>query len=205
MKSFDIPLVIAATLLLHTGHVPAAETNLVCPACCRHSLPPLTYTDKSLYQADSKWTTDAGKEIKLGELAGRPHVLLMFFSHCTTACPILVNDLQRIQAALPADMRAKVGFTLVSFDSDRDTPTALADYRKEWKLPATWTLLHGASDDVSELADLLGIQFKSATDGQFMHSNVITLLDANGEINFQLSGLDADPQEMVRRIEQIVK
>lgn len=205
MKTLNFLFVTAVAILLTRGNVQAEGTNFVRRACCMHSLPMVTYTDKSLYQAESKWTTDAGKEIKLGELAGKPQVVLMFFSRCTTACPILANDLERINAALPVDLRNKVGFTMVSFDSDHDTPAALAGYRQEWKLPSTWTLLHGTTDDVSELAALLGVQYKQTADGQFMHSNVITLLDAKGEISFQLSGLDADPQEMVRRIEQIVK
>src|SRR5215469_15633376 len=185
MKTSSALLMAAAAFLFHVDSVPAAGTNSVIRSCCMRSLPPVAFTDKSLYQVESKWTTDTGKEMKLGGLTGRPQVVLMFFSHCTTACPLLINELQRIEAALSPDARAKVGFTLVSFDSERDTSTALADYRKEWKLPDTWTLLHGASDDVSELAALLGVQYKQSIYGQFTHSNVITLLDANGEINFQ--------------------
>jgi hypothetical protein len=55
---------------------------------------------------------------------------------------------------------ARVGFALVSFDSKRDTPAALADYRRARKLPAErWALLRGRPDDVLELAALLGIKF----------------------------------------------
>jgi protein SCO1/2 len=205
MRTSSALLIAAAVFLTHIDNLQADGTNIVRRACCMQALSPVAFTGKSLYQVESKWTTDAGMEVKLGSLAGKPQVVLMFFSRCTTACPILVNDLRRIEAALPPDVRTKVGFTMVSFDSDRDTPSALADYRREWKLPDNWTLLHGTADDVSELAALLGIQYKQTTDGQFAHSNVITVLDANGEINFQQTGLDFDPQETVRRIEQIAK
>lgn len=184
----------------------SAETNSVCRSCCRPDLPPAAFTDKSIYQVESKWTTDTGKEIKLGALAGKPQVLLMFFANCAYACPILVGDMQRIEAALPETIRTNVGFTLVSFDSKRDTPAALADYRRTRQLTVkNWTLLHGRPDDVLELAALLGVRYKEDANGQFMHSNVITLLNAKGEIVFQLTGLDADPQEMVRRVEQLLK
>jgi protein SCO1 len=83
---------------------------------------------------------------------------------------------------------------------------ALAEYRRTRELPvATWTLLHGQPDDVLELAALLGVRYKEGADGQFMHSNVITLLNANGEIVVQQIGLNSDPQEMVHRIEQLAK
>ncbi|HKW28201.1 MAG TPA: SCO family protein [Verrucomicrobiae bacterium] len=182
------------------------------PACCRQDksttdeITSISYTAQSLYQVESKWTTDAGKEIKLGDLAGRPQVVAMFFANCTYACPIIVHDMQRIEAALPAELHSSVGFTLVSFDSQHDTPAALADYRRTRELPVeNWTLLHGQPGDVLELAALLGVRYKEGAGGQFMHSNVITLLNAKGEIAFQQTGLNTDPQEMVRRIKQLVK
>jgi protein SCO1/2 len=179
-------------------------TNTLSRACCRQSVAPGRPSDKSIYQVESRWTADTGKEIKLGALSGRPQVIVMFFANCTYACPILVNDLQRIEAALPPEVRARIGFTLVSFDSRRDTAAALADYRRSRQLTAdNWTLLHGQPDDVLELAALLGVRYKEDAYGQFMHSNVITLLNAKGEIVFQQTGLNSDPQEMVRRIEHL--
>jgi protein SCO1/2 len=94
---------------------------------------------------------------------------------------------------------------LISFDSERDTPKTLAEYRKAWNLPGDWNLLSGKADDILELAALLGIQYKPTADGQFAHSNVITLLSTNGEIIFQQTGLNAEPQEMVRQIEKLLK
>jgi protein SCO1/2 len=197
LSKIIVPAVLAAVTW---GAAHAAETNSAARSCCRLRLPATAFTEKSLYQDESEWTTDAGRNLKLGALAGRPQIVLMFFSHCTTACPILVNDLRRIQAAMTPAERAAVGVTLVSFDSERDTPPALAAYRRDWKLPVNWTLLHGSADNVAELAALLGVQYKKLPDGQFAHSNVITLLDANGEIKHQQAGLAADPKPLVEAI-----
>ena len=112
------------------------------PSCCAKPEGPTAFTDKSIYQVNSTWTTDHNRPIKLSALAGRPQVLVMFFANCQYACPILVNDLKRIQAALPPDLRSRVGFTLVSFDTKRDTPAALTAYRRAHALPAdNWMLL----------------------------------------------------------------
>ncbi|MHB8522866.1 MAG: SCO family protein [Limisphaerales bacterium] len=165
---------------------------------------PAAFTDKSIYQVDSAWTTDQGKEIKLNGLAARPQVVAMFFANCQFACPIIVNDMKRIEAALPADLRARVGFALVSFDTKRDTPMALAQYRRSRNLPPErWVLLHGKADDVLELAALLGVKFKEDANGQFAHSNIITILNAQGEIVHQQIGLNQDIQETVRILEQL--
>lgn len=208
MKKSKFLFIIAALIWFPACLTRSAEltNNVLCRACCRQDVATGKPSDKSIYQIESPWTTDTGKEIKLSALAGHPQVLVMFFANCTYACPILVSDMQRIEAALPAEIRTRVGFTLVSFDCRRDTAAALADYRRNRQLTAeNWTLLHGQPDDVLELAAVLGVRYKQDADGQFMHSNVITLLNAKGEIVFQQTGLGSDPQEMVRRIEQLVK
>jgi protein SCO1/2 len=160
------------------------------PPCCRPALPAGKPTDRSLYQLDSTWTSDVGRKVKLSVLRGRPQVAAMFFSNCEYACPILVNDMRKPEAALPKDVLAKVDFALVSFDTKRDTPEALAAFRKKERLPvASWTLLRGENDDVRELAALLGINYVQDARGQFAHTNMITLLNAEGEIAFQQAGL----------------
>jgi protein SCO1/2 len=99
-----------------------------------------------------------------------------------------------------------VGFTLISFDTTRDTPEALATFRKTQVLPKeNWTLLHGAPDDVLEVAALLGIKFKEEASGQFAHSNVITVLNSRGEIIHQLAGLGPDVHEVVRELEKLLE
>jgi protein SCO1/2 len=162
-------------------------------SCCSASEAPTTLTDKSLYQIESEWATDQGKHIKLGELGGRPQIVAMFFANCQFACPIIVNDMKRIEAALTPELRARIGFTLVSFDTKRDSPAALAAYRLTHALSAeNWTLLRGEPDDVLELAALLGLKFKEDANGQFAHSNVITILNAQGEIIWVERGRSAN-------------
>jgi len=174
------------------------------PSCCAASEAPATFTDKSLYQTEATWTTDQGKHVRLGELRGRPQIVVMFFANCQFGCPVIVNDMKRIEVALAPGLRARVGFTLISFDTKRDTPAALAEYRQTHALPAeNWTLLHGEPDDVLELAALVGLKFKEDANGQFAHSNVITILNAQGEIVHQQIGLNQDIQETVRILRQL--
>lgn len=169
--------------------------------CCAKELPAATgLTDGSLYQVDSTWTNDAGAALKLSSLGGRPQVMTMFFASCQFTCPVLVRDMQRIEARLSESGRTNVGFVLVSFDSERDTPEALAAYRRIHGLGANWTLLRGGPDDVLELGALLGIKFKRTLQGQFAHSNVITVLDSRGETARQIIGLNRDVSEALAAI-----
>src|SRR6185436_19077243 len=91
----------ALLLLLLPFSLLAAEPL---PPCCRLALPAGPPTDKSLYLLDSKWTSDVGREIKLGVLRGRPQIVAMFFTHCEYACPILVSELKTIESKLPPEV-----------------------------------------------------------------------------------------------------
>lgn len=177
------------------------------PKCCVPELKGAkTISDKSIYQAEAVWTTDSKEKLTLSTLGGKPQVIVMFFASCQYACPILVNDLKRIEEALPENLRDKVGFTLVSFDGERDTPEVLHDFREKLSLPErSWTLLTAGPDDVLELAALLGVKFKKEASGQFAHSNIITLLNKEGEIVRQLAGLNQDVEEFARAVASLAR
>ena len=173
------------------------------PPCCRPALPAGKPTDKSLYLLDSKWTSDVNREIRLGVLRGRPQIVAMFFTHCEYACPILVSELKAIEAKLAPEVLAKVDFLLVSIDTARDTPAELAAFREKRQLARErWTLLRGGADDVRELAALLGVNYVEDSRGQFAHSNIITLLNSEGEVAFQHAGLKQDPALLIAAIEK---
>ena len=53
-------------------------------------------------------------------------VLLLFYGTCQSVCPILVRDVQRIEAALAAAERDAARFVLVTFDPEVDTPERLS-------------------------------------------------------------------------------
>lgn len=176
------------------------------PPCCRETAPPANYTDRSLYQLESKWTSDVGREVKLGVFRGRFQVLALFFTSCEYACPILVHDLKRLQAALPETIRGRVDFLLVTLDSERDTTDVLRAYRARQELaPEHWTLLRGAPDDVRELAALLGVNYQRDARGQFTHSMLVTILNHEGEIVHQHAGPNFDIAETARTIGKLLE
>ena len=197
MKALTLTFVSLIVAILQTGCSTTSETSSCCAKPVAAERP---VSDRSLYHLDSSWTNDAGAALKLGALGGRPLVVTMFFAKCEYACPVLVHDMKKVEGALPENVSTNIGFVLVSFDTERDTPAALAEYRKNHDLPANWTLLRGTPDDVLELAALLGVKFKEDARGQFAHSNILTVLDANGEIIHQQIGLNWDNTKTVKRL-----
>ena len=79
----------------------------------------------SLYDLGLKVVGTDGRMRPLDDWRGHPVLASMFFASCPTACPLLINDLQRLEAALPADLRDETRVLLVSFDPKRDSPAVL--------------------------------------------------------------------------------
>ena len=129
----------------------------------------------------------------------------MVFTHCTYACPTLTKDMKAIAAQLKSNgiKEEEIQYALVSFDTERDNPARLTAFAAEMGLDKSWTLLTGKEDAVRQLSVLLNIQYEKAPDGNFSHSNVITVLDKEGRIATQLEGLEAGNTETVAVIQQL--
>ncbi|MDF1501377.1 SCO family protein [Roseisolibacter sp. H3M3-2] len=176
---------------------PAAETA---PAGERYSL----------YDLPSTWRDQDGAALRLASLAGRPRVVAMVYTNCHATCPLIVADLKRVEASLPAARRDAVGFVLVSLDPERDTPGRLAEWAARTQLePARWTLLNGDADAVREVAAALGVRYQPEADaeggGELAHTNVITVLDADGAPVHQQVGLGAAAAGTVDAVRRLLR
>jgi protein SCO1/2 len=199
MKNLLLIVALAGALSL-PARVTAADSCCSPQPTATAGAAPAPVSAKSIYQLTGDWTNDGGETVSLARFRGRPVVLAMFFASCEYACPILVNDMQRLRDALPAATRAQTAFVLVSFDVARDTPAALRRYRERAHLDDGWTLLHGSADDVQELAMVLGVKYQQDARGQFSHSNLITVLNPAGEVAHQRSGLQGEVAPAARAV-----
>lgn len=183
----------------------AKPVAAVAAPCCEEMKAAAPLSARSLYQLDAKWTDDANREVTLAAWRGRPVVLAMMFASCEYACPVLVDDIKRLRATLPDEIRARAQIVLVSFDVARDTPPALRAFRERMQLDAGWSLLRGEANAVQELAMLLGVKFKQDARGQFAHSNLITILNPEGEIAHQHAGLMGDMSQAAKMVANLAR
>ena len=194
-----IVILVSALLVLNFTVLKEAPRH----SCCSdYEMGPVS--DNSIYQLNSQWTNQGGESVSLKSFKGKPVVLTMFYSSCTYACPLLVNDMLRMESSLSADKRNNYRFILVSIDPERDTPEKLKIYAKEHGLDLSrWTLLTGKSDDIMELAAMTGFKYKKDDKGNYSHSNLISLLNEKGEISHQQIGLNQDIAETVNQLKNL--
>jgi len=167
------------------GNAPASKAGPAPASCSCKEQAGAPFTKESIYQLDERFRDDAGRVFSLGSLRGRPVVIDMFFTSCGYACPLTVTDMLAIQSRLPAEVRARAAFVLVSFDSAGDTPAVLAKYRAQRILDGQWVLLNGDEGAVRQLAALLGVNYRREADGSFTHSNVLSVLNRQGELSYR--------------------
>lgn len=157
----------------------------------------------SIYELKSPFVDQNDKAARLDVHHGHPTLIAMFYATCPYACPRLIANVKKIEAALPPETRADLRVLLITIDPENDTPAALRGVIQRYGLDAArWTLFTGKEDDVRDAAAVLGIQYREA-DGTINHSSVITLLDREGHIDTRYDGLTDAHVDAAKRIGEV--
>jgi protein SCO1/2 len=137
----------------------------------------------SVYQADIPLLNDRGEPFAWRDQRGQPQIVSMLYTSCRFTCPMLVDGAKAVRASLPPDERARLRVTFVSLDPARDTVASLGQLRAERGLDgAPWTLARVDAAHVRTVASLLGVRYRALANGDFNHTSVLVLLDADGRI-----------------------
>lgn len=161
--------------------------------------------DESVYNLSSVWKTQKGNSVPFSSFHGQVTVAAMVFTHCASACPRIVADIQRIERELQPQEREKVRFLLISMDPERDTPERMQEFAGQFQLNDHWTLISSNEDATMEMANILGVRVKKLSDGGFDHSNTIHVISPSGMIIHQQQGLAVDPAETLAALRGLLK
>ena len=136
----------------------------------------------SLYLEPLRLTDDSGLAVELSAFRGQAVALSMFYTECSSACPITLAKLREIEKAF-AQRNLDLQLVLVSYDSRQDTPRHLARFRRREGLPTEhWHLLSGTARSVERLAGRLGLGSYVDLGDHIVHSFRIVLLDGDGVV-----------------------
>ena len=140
----------------------------------------------SLYDLSSNWRDQQGATRTLSSFRGRAVVLAAVYTRCSASCPLTVIEMKRIEAATDRNIR----LVLISLDPETDTPARLAVFAQQHELAASrWTLLNGSEEALRDLTVSLGVRYRRLSRDEIAHSNLVTLLDANGSVVSQQAGI----------------
>ena len=174
----------------------AAVTNAEAQAPAAASELPAT----SIYRVKGSWTSHDGAAHTLASLRGEVTVLAMVYTSCTMTCPLITNEMKAVQRALSPDLKKRVRFVLASFDPARDSLPALRAHVSKMSLDSHWLVMRASPVDVRTLAVVLGVAYRQLPSGDFDHSNIISVLDANGVVRFQSPRIPADGPALISAV-----
>jgi protein SCO1 len=168
----------------HHSHMPVAMVE------------PLS--DESLHHLPAVWRDHRNQTLSLKDLSGQAVIVTMVYASCMTACPVLVEDVKRLYYSLNDAQQADTRVLVLSFDSKGDTPEALNTFAQNMggDLPG-WHFVTGDEADIRTISALLGIRYRENPSGGFDHSNVIAVLDRQGEIRGRVEGLAQPPERLL--------
>ena len=161
-------------------------------------------SDESVFLLDSDWESYHGQSIKLSDFKGKVVVAAMFFTTCPSACPRIAADMKNIESALTPEEREKVQFVMITMDVENDTPEQMQSFADNHGLGDSWEMLRSGKNETMEIANVLGVKIKPLDSGGFDHSNIIHILNQEGEIVYQQMGLNVDPTESLREIRKLM-
>jgi protein SCO1 len=137
----------------------------------------------SVYHLETPLTDQSGRRVTLVSLRGRPQVVVMFYTSCKYICPTIIDTVLDLDHKLTPAEKPMLGVLLISLDPQRDDPGALkATADKRGLDLARWTLAQPQPADVRAIAGVLGVRYRPLADGEFNHTGVLVLLDAQGRI-----------------------
>jgi len=97
-------------------------------------------------------------------LKGKVVIINAFFSTCTSVCPPMNRNLEKIQDALGDRLGKEVFLVSISVDPETDTPTRLKDYSRRFHAKPGWLFLTGKKENVDWALYKLGQYVETKND-----------------------------------------
>ena len=126
-------------------------------------------------------------------------IINAFFSTCTSVCPPINRNLEKIQDAL-GDRLGKDAFLVsISVDPENDTPTRLKEYSRRFHARPGWIFLTGKKENVDWALYKLGQYVETKGD----HSTIVIIGNEPKGLWKKAIGL-AKSEELVRIVEDVI-
>ena len=160
--------------------------------------------DSSIFLLDYKWQNQDAEELQLKDLKGKNLVMVMIFTSCRTACPILVGDMKKIHAKIEKNKLKDTSLVLISIDPTNDTPEVLKKFAAERNMDSEpWIFLRSDEESTREFANVLAVKYKKISPIEFSHSNIISVFNRNGELVSQEEGSGINSDAVAKTVNEL--
>lgn len=186
MKAFSIILSVAVFLFSCAGNKQKELKDL---------------PENSIFHLTSNWKNQDNESLQLNDLRGKTLVVVMIYTSCQSACPILVSKMKQIERQIDPKYMENVNLVLVTIDPENDTPEKLKQFAKLNQMnDPQWTFLTSNEDDTQELANVLAMKYKKIDPIDFSHSNIITIFSPEEKWLFKKKAWKSTLKKLLKRL-----
>ena len=152
--------------------------------------------DNRIFATDFELEDANRQKVKLSDYDDKVKLVYFFFSFCPDVCPLSTQNLVDVQDLLIEKklFGDKVQMLSISFDPKRDTGERLKQFSESYGVnSAGWTFLRGNDEEqMKKLAEQYGIGVMKDEKGNFVHTNIVLLVDKNEVIRAYYNILDEE-------------
>jgi len=130
-----------------------------------------------------------GEKISNESLRGYVWIAGFFFTRCTGICPLLEENMKKIQDQFRNQSKVKI--LLFSVDPKNDTREKLVQFAKTiGAIDGKWYFVFGKQGEVTELSRKGFLLGATEVPGEILHSDRFVLVDADGFIRGYYKGTE---------------
>jgi len=142
-----------------------------------------------------------GEPYSLEKLQGKIWVADFIFTNCEDVCPPMTANMKKLQEMVKEEKLKDVEFISFSIDPNVDSPEVLQEYGERFYVDfKNWNMLTGYSQEEIEtfaMDNFKTIVVKPEEGDQVIHQTYFYLVDQDGNIMKQYSGLNDIPFEEI--------
>jgi len=153
------------------------------------------------YFSDVELINQDGEKVRFYSdlLKNKVVIINTFFTTCTSICPPLNRNFEKIQEAL-GDRLGKDAFLIsISVDPETDTPTRLKEYGRRFHARPGWIFLTGKKENVDWALYKLGQYVETKGD----HTSIFIIGNEPKGLWKKAMGL-AKAEELIRIVEDVI-
>lgn len=167
---------ISATAQDHSrahNHAPAASAPALEHSQQEPSKPPHTVSPSEKYFSDVELINQDGQKLRFYSDVLKDKVVIVntFFTTCTSVCPPMNRNMEKIQEALGERLGKQAFLVSISVDPETDTPLRLKEYAGRFHARPGWIFLTGKKENVDWALYKIGQYVEKKDD----HSTIIII------------------------------
>jgi protein SCO1 len=151
--------------------------------------------------------TQDGRTLRFYDDVMKGKILLInfFFTDCDAICPLMTENLARVQELLGARVGDEIRMVSITLQPEHDTPEVLAAYAKTYGVGPGWLFLTGNKDDIELLRHRLGFVDSDKVEDADPEQHIGTVRIANEpKHRWAMSPALINPPAMVRAVDRVV-